>query len=129
MCNINNLLSVKISGIPYGKHKPRGDAEGAAKWTKSVIEQTKLLPKVTGSCKMKTTFLLPPDKFPKNLPYGPDLDNLLKRFFDALNTTIFSNVMGRDSAVVIIEAMKKKVNSVNDAGVELELWALRNGGI
>jgi hypothetical protein len=52
-----------ISGIPYGKNKTRGNKNAPPAWTKTVIEQTKHLPKVKDACILKVTFLLPPDKF------------------------------------------------------------------
>ena len=70
---------------------------------------------------MKVTFLLPPDKFPSDFPYGPDLDNLLKRFMDALNHTIFSGTHGGDSCVVMLTVMKTKVATSIEAGVHLEV--------
>ncbi|GAH45741.1 unnamed protein product, partial [marine sediment metagenome] len=57
--------------------------------TKQIIDQTKNLPTVAGSCVLRVTFLMPPSKFPKDFPFGPDIDNYLKRFQDALNNTIF----------------------------------------
>lgn len=70
---------------------------------------------------MKVTFLLPPDKFPKDFPYGPDLDNLLKRFMDALNETIFSETQGKDSCVVMLTVMKTRAASNQEAGAHLEI--------
>ena len=84
-----NYLSILIKGIPYGKAKRRGVIEAPDKWSEVVKQQTSNLPKVKEACIMKVTFLLPMDKFPTDFPYGPDLDNLLKRFLDALNETIY----------------------------------------
>lgn len=70
---------------------------------------------------MKVTFLLPPNKFPSDFPHGPDLDNLLKRFMDALNDTVFSDTPGGDSCVVMLTVMKTKVSSDAEAGVHLEV--------
>ncbi len=75
----------KIKGIPYGKYKRRGKVNAPLEWTQKIKDQTKDLPKVKEACVLKITFLLPPDKFPKDFPYGPDLDNLLKRFLDPSN--------------------------------------------
>ena len=83
-----DYIQLKISGIPFGKIKSRGDKNAPKKWSQNIIEKTKLLPKVKEACILKVTFLLPPNKFPKDFPYGPDLDNLIKRFNDALNETI-----------------------------------------
>lgn len=76
---------------------------------------------------LKVTFLLPPDKYPADLPYGSDLDNLLKRFLDALNQTIFSMTIGKDSSVVSLTATKVKVPSSKEAGAYLEVLPVKWG--
>jgi hypothetical protein len=43
---------------------------------------------------LRVAFRLPRDKFPKDLPCGPDLGNLLKRLMDALCETVFSGSGG-----------------------------------
>jgi Holliday junction resolvase RusA-like endonuclease len=111
----------KISGIPYGKFKTRGQKNALKDWTEEVIKQTQNLPKVREACILRVTFLLPPDKFPSDFPYGPDLDNLLKRFLDALNETIFKDTQGGDSCVVSLHGMKTKVDSLKEAGAILEV--------
>jgi Holliday junction resolvase RusA-like endonuclease len=110
-----------IQGIPYARHKRRGDIEAPKRWTDAVIRQTEDLPKVLNACLLKLTFCLPPDKFPTDLPYGPDLDNLAKRTLDALQRTVFSDAKGHDSCVVALIAMKTKVSGPDDAGVHLEV--------
>jgi Holliday junction resolvase RusA-like endonuclease len=118
-------ISHKISGVPYGKSKTRGDTEAPKKWTQSVIDQTKHLPKVTEACILRVTFLLPPNKFPKDLPYGPDLDNLMKRFSDALNQTIFINTEGKDSCVIEMSVMKTMVDSETESGALREVLPIK----
>jgi len=117
-------IKKKINGIPYSQKKLRGDTNAPEKWTDAIIEQTENLPKIEKSCSMKITFLLPPEKYPADYPFGPDLDNLLKRFFDALNKTIFSKAPGKDSCVVKLEVEKKKVESEEECGAELEATPL-----
>jgi Holliday junction resolvase RusA-like endonuclease len=73
---------------------------------------------------LRVTFFLPADKYPADLPYGMDLDNLLKRFFDALQQTVFQNVPGKDSCVTELEARKVRVEASEDAGAELEIHEL-----
>jgi Holliday junction resolvase RusA-like endonuclease len=107
--------------VPYSRNKSRGDIGAAGRWSEQVKEQTKTLPRVKEACAMKVTFLLPPNKFPADFPHGPDLDNLLKRFMDALNETVFSETQGKDSCVVILTVMKTKVPSDAQAGVHLEI--------
>jgi Holliday junction resolvase RusA-like endonuclease len=114
-------INHKISGIPYGKSKNRGNVEAPKKWTQAIIEQTEKLPKITEACILRVTFLLPTNKFPTDLSYGPDLDNLMKRFCDALNETIFSSTNGKDSCIVEMGVMKTKVNSEKEAGALLEV--------
>lgn len=86
-----------------------------------MVEQTRHLPTVTEACFLKLTFLLPSDKFPRDFPYGPDLDNLLKRTLDALQKTIFREAKGRDSCVVALFAMKTRVEDLAEAGAHLEI--------
>lgn len=114
-------ISVKIKGVPYGRNKSRGDKDAPGRWTDAVIEQTQGLPKINEACMLKVTFFLPPDKFPSDFPYGSDLDNLLKRFCDALNKTVFSESPGKDSCVINLTATKAKVNDIDAAGAYLEI--------
>ncbi len=111
----------KIKGVPYSKSKRRGKVDAPEEWTSAIVEQTKNLPKIEEACVLKLTFLLPPDKFPQDFPYGPDLDNLLKRFLDALCRTIFSETSGKDSCIVSLNVMKTKVKSEKVAGALLEV--------
>ena len=105
------IVTLKISGIPYGKNKVQGDVKAPKRWSSAIIEQTRHSCKVREICILDVTFFLPENKFPKDLPYGSDLDNLLKRFLDALNETIFSEIKGKDSCVVELKAKKVLVNS------------------
>jgi Holliday junction resolvase RusA-like endonuclease len=111
----------RIKGTPYGQNKSRGNTEAPAKWTEAVIQQTSVLPKISEACLLKVTFILPEDKFPKDFPYGPDLDNLLKRFLDALNHTIFSDSRGKDSCIISITATKTRATEKEEAGAVIEI--------
>ena len=122
-----SYINIKISGVPYSKLKSRGDFLGPTRWDEAVIAQTQSLPRIAEACILKVTFLLPPDKFPRDLPYGPDLDNLLKRFLDALGKTIFADAHGCDSCIVSIHAMKTRVTSAADAGANLEVLPVSVG--
>ena len=115
------MIAKFVQGIPYARHKRRGDMEAPKRWTDAVIRQTEDLPKVVNACLLKLTFCLPPDKFPTDLPYGSDLDNLTKRTLDALQRTVFRDARGHDSCVVALIAMKTKVGSSDEAGVHLEI--------
>ena len=114
-------ISLKISGIPYGKSKVRGNVGAPKDWSRAIIEQTKHLEIIKEPCFLDVTFHLPKSKYPKDLPHGSDLDNLLKRFFDALNETIFSEIEGRDSCIIELKAKKKLVNSDEEAGASLNI--------
>ena len=57
-------------------------------------------------------------------PYGNDLDDLLKRFLDTLNATVFSDVPGKDGCVESLEATKVRVHIDADAGAEFEIVML-----
>jgi Holliday junction resolvase RusA-like endonuclease len=109
----------KIVGVPYsqsyvGKNLP------AIAWTQAIVDQTADLPLIIRPCLMRVTFLLPPSKFTAN-PVGNDLDNLLKRFCDALVKTVFRKAKGQDGIVMSLEATKTRVESDAEAGAELEL--------
>ena len=114
-----------ISGVPYAKLKSRGDKEAPKRWSRAIKEQTSDLPRVRHACFINVTFLLPPDKFPTDLPYGPDLDNLLKRFLDDLKETLFANAAGGDSCIVSITAAKVKVDSPAKSGAHLEIFPIQ----
>ncbi len=114
-------ISRKISGVPCGQLKPLGDQGAAPAWSAAIIASTSALPKISTPCLLRVTFLLPPDKFPKDHPFGSDLDNLLKRFNDALVKTVFSEGPGNDGCVVMIEARKVKVESREQAGAEFSI--------
>ena len=90
-------------------------------WTQAIIDQTKNLPQIPDACILRVTFLLPPDKFPSDLRFGPDLDNLLKRFLDALGKTCFARSLGGDSCVISLHASKAYVESKEEAGAALEI--------
>lgn len=121
-----NHIFVKIQGVPYGHSKVKGNINAPEEWTERVVEQTKDFPKVTGACLLRVTFLLPPEKFPSDLPFGPDLDNLAKRFLDALNRTIFSEAPGKDSCVIALHVMKSRVDASGEGGALLEVLPLND---
>jgi Holliday junction resolvase RusA-like endonuclease len=111
----------KITGIPYSRNKNRGNMDAPIEWTKAIKQQTSDLPKISEACLLKVTFILPEDKFPKDFPYGPDLDNLLKRFLDALNETVFSGSRGKDSCIISITATKTRATKKEEAGAVIEI--------
>jgi len=108
-----------IEGIPYGQKKPKGDIKAPDRWTKAVEQATRNLPKVNGPCYMIAMFVLPEDKYPSDHPYGPDLDNLMKRLFDALNDTVFSEVLGKDGSVIQLVVSKRKAMQNEPTGARV----------
>lgn len=115
---------IRIVGVPYAQLKSRGRVGGCAEWSNAVRSQTADVPPVIGQCRLRVVFRLPPSKYPLDHPYGMDLDNLLKRFFDALQDTVFRNVPGKDGCVIEIEAKKVRVESDADAGADLEIFPI-----
>jgi Holliday junction resolvase RusA-like endonuclease len=112
-------INTFIEGVPYCQNKVRGQLTGASTWSQTVIAQTKDLPKVCSKCEADITFILPLDKYPTDHPDGPDLDNLVKRLFDALNKTIFADVKGNDGAVVKLSVSKEKASTGGRYGCSL----------
>lgn len=110
-----------IEGIPYPKAKTRGDTKAAERWTQVVIGATRGIPKARGRVSLNLRFVLPEDKYPKDHPYGTDLDNLLKRFLDALCDTILSEVEGKDGAVVRLTVSKRQARKNELTGVRMIL--------
>lgn len=112
----------RIAGIPYSKGPMKsGRKEGLPAWEERIVEETKGLPKVAGTCSLRVTFYLPPDKFPLDCPHGTDLDNLLKPFLDALGKTLLKEAPGGDSCITSLTASKVKVDSTEMAGAALEI--------
>ena len=118
-------ISVKIDGIPYSRSKTKGNISAPPKWSDDVIRQTRNLPRISHACIMRITFLLPLDKYQTDFPYGPDLDNLAKRFLDALSKTIFSESKGKDSCVIEMNILKTQVDSENESGALLEILPIK----
>ena len=90
-------------------------------WSQAVIAATKNSPKVTSACEAEIKFVLPPNKYPADHPHGPDLDNLMKRLLDALNETIFSDVAGKDGAIVRVTASKRRSSENDLPGAHIEI--------
>lgn len=115
-------VKIRIRGVPYGQLKSRGNVAGCQQWTDAVVAQTRHLDPIVVPCRLDVEFLLPPDKYPPDFPLGPDLDNLLKRFFDALQQTVLRGP-GRDSCVVHVCAIKTRVASAAEAGAHVTITA------
>jgi Holliday junction resolvase RusA-like endonuclease len=117
-------IDIFIEGVPYAKQKVRGDVKAPPKWTDVLKDKTRGLHHVKNPCIMTVIFVFPKDKYPTDLPYGPDLDNYLKRLLDALNQTIFSEVQGHDSAVVAMIASKRKASQGEQFGARVIIQEL-----
>ena len=114
------IIKKFIKGIPYGQNQH--NIEARREWSEEVKKQTRDKPKIQGPCEMRVTFVLSPQQFPNDHPDGPDLDNLLKRFQDALNETIFSECPGKDGCIVQLYADKEKGTSEEKLGARLEIF-------
>ena len=112
---------IRVRGVPYPKLKATGNVNGRQLWTDKIVEKTAGLRKVTGPCLLRVTFKLPSEKFNGKNPYGTDLDNLLKRFLDALSQTVLSEAPNQDACIVSLEATKVHVQNANEAGVDGEI--------
>lgn len=108
-----------IKGIPYAQQKSKGDTEAPDRWTEAVKQATENLPRVKGPCYMIVVFVLPKDKYPADCPYGPDLDNLMKRLLDALKDTIFSEVSSKDGSVVQLVVSKRQTMRSEPSGARV----------
>lgn len=117
---------IRVRGVPYPQTKATGNVEGRKVWTDSIIKATQNLKKVKGPVLVRVTFKLSREKFHDANPYGTDLDNLLKRFFDALSKTVFSEAPGKDACIVAIEATKILVQNPSESGVDGEIIEMRD---
>jgi hypothetical protein len=93
-------------------------------WQQAVIAASQGAAKVKGPCKLVLRFVLPPDRYPRDHPYGPDVDNLSVTVLDALNETIFSAVPGKDGSVLWLEVMKLKASTAEEAGLVIIVESL-----
>jgi Holliday junction resolvase RusA-like endonuclease len=112
---------IRVRGKPYPQVKATGNVAGIKAWSDAIVEATANLRKVKGPVLVRVTFKLSHEKFHAANPYGTDLDNLLKRFFDALSKTVFSEAPGKDACIVAIEAAKVLVHNPNESGVDGEI--------
>ena len=112
---------IRVRGVPYPQVKATGNVEGRKVWTEAIVRATQNLRKVRGPVLVRVTFKLSREKFHDANPYGTDLDNLLKRFFDALSKTVFSEAPGKDACVVAIEGAKVLVHNPSESGVDGEI--------
>ena len=92
----------RVRGSPYARSRKAGSKS----WALAIVEATRQLPRVTGPCLLRLTFMLGPDKYDDQAPFGPDLDNLAKRFIDVLKHTVLVEAPGSDGCIVGIEAFK-----------------------
>lgn len=112
---------IRVRGVPYPQVKATGNVEGRKVWSNAIVESTRHLRKISGPVLVRVTFKLTREKFHDANPYGTDLDNLLKRFFDALSKTVFSDAPGKDACIVAIEAAKVLVHNPSESGVDGEI--------
>jgi len=118
---------IRVRGVPYSQTKATGNVEGRKTWTDAIVKATQNLRKVTGPVLVRVTFKLSREKFHDANPYGTDLDNLLKRFLDALSKTVFVDAPGKDACIVAIEAAKVLVQNPSESGVDGEIIEMADG--
>jgi Holliday junction resolvase RusA-like endonuclease len=114
-------MEVFVRGIPYARSKTKGRLHAPAEWTRAIIDQTAALPLLSASCELEIDVILPLDKFPKDFPFGMDLDNLVKRLMDALGRTVFREAPGTVSVVVSLIARKRKANGGEETGARVRI--------
>ncbi len=114
-----------VQGTPYVKHKVRGYVQGLEEWSRAIQIQTQDLGKVEGPCQLNVEFVLPAGSFPLDHPFGPDLDNLLKRLLDALNETVLSEAPGGDGAITKLAARKRRARPREATGARITLSGAR----
>lgn len=108
---------VLIKGGAYGSNKSRGDLQARDDWREKIKAATAGLPKFKQSCRLTLYFSLPPDRFPKDYPFGPALDNITDLVFDALGETVFSELPGKDSSVTSLTVHKMKAERADEVGL------------
>jgi Holliday junction resolvase RusA-like endonuclease len=113
--------TVLIKGGAYPSKKPRGNTAAQREWKKHIIKATRNLQKVKGPCEAVMYFSLPGDRFPDDLPWGTDLDNLAKLVLDSLNETVFREAPGKDSCVVSLSIYKTKAPTPDEVGIYLSV--------
>lgn len=117
------LMDIIIPGIPYPQIKTKGNILAAKHWTKTIIEKTKSFKPLSDSpLRAEIVFSLLFDKYPPDFPYGPDLDNLLKRLLDALGQTVLKELPGKDSAIIEIHCSKQRTEDDAFCGVCIGLY-------
>ncbi len=110
-----------IEGDPYPAQKKTGNVKAPAAWSRLIVDATQGMDRVGGPCRLDVEFILNQAKFTGDTPYGTDLDNLLKRLFDALGRTVLAEAKRKDSAIVEVHATKRWAAREEPAGVWLEV--------
>ena len=110
----------RVRGSPYSRSRKAGSQS----WAQTVVEQTQHLPPVTGPCLLRITFQLPPDKYNDQSPYGPDIDNLVKKFVDTLKQTVLADAPGSDGCIIGLEAFKIPVSDEAEAGYVVAVYLI-----
>ncbi len=116
---------IRVRGVPFPHLKATGNVDGEKDLDRGYRECHRWTEKGKRPFRLvRVTFKLSREKFREVNPYGTDLDNLLKRFFDALSQTVFSDAPGKDACVVAIEAAKALVLNPSESGVDGEIIEL-----
>ena len=113
-----------IEGTPYPKNKVKGDLEAPKRLGECITQCTQHRQKLYGSVSRTMKFILPENYSAKCHAYEKDLDNLLKRFQDALSTTVLSEADGKDGAIVKLIASKRPAQGSEPTGAKMILEEL-----
>lgn len=111
-------IEFKIKGFPYPRlSRKRGRRSGPSEWREAIIEQSKAIPFISSPCSLSVDFILDKSQCPKDYPYGPDIDNLLKPVFDAFKHTFLKD----DSFITELIASKKIGRKRDDLGMSITI--------
>lgn len=119
---VGSSIMMKLSRFIEGNPLSPNGGAGLQAWKNRVIEQTHDLEKVQQACKLRVAFRLSDEAYRTAPPFGPDLDNLLKPFLDALKVTVLQPC--EDACIVSLEASKSPAGLDSKPGALLEIEAI-----
>lgn len=109
-----DVIDVFIDGVPCtSNNKSTRDA-----WKARIAERTRGLTRVSVACRLTVEFRLGSESYATASEYGSDLDNLLRPFLNALETTVLTS---GDECVVELMASKSAAGSDAEAGAALRI--------
>ena len=117
-----NHISGFIEGTPLSRNRSGARKPGLQGWIEQVAKQTGALQQVENACILRVTFFLADEAYRTAPPYGPDLDNLLKPFLDALKKTVLQSQ--EDAGIISIQATKARAGPGQRPGALLEIFPI-----